>query len=271
VGVTFTYDRFARELWFDSAIRQTLAVMALVTLVFVLVFDLSDTSLGLLVVIGLVFGWIAINSVSANAWRMLPAVTLMIGRDPGSAEVELAGLMKRRPLMRWVRLQLYHRLAAIRHRQHRFAESAAICQAVLGRPLGPGRRQRASLLLMLAEASLQGRDLQTAYAALRDLSGLKLGLAERLQRLTIQTRYEVLSGHDRAALKDVRQKLLMAELMPAEHCGALHAMLTASAKRSGNEDLARWLWDRSELLCGREQLDKLIRGAFAIGVVGPPE
>jgi hypothetical protein len=269
--VRFTPERFARELWIDTALRRTVAAAAVLAIVGLALFDQSGSAVGFLVVILLVFGWIGVSTISANVWRALPTVTAMIARNPDVAEDGLARLMKRRPLMRWVRLLLYHRLAAIRHRQHRFQESAAICRAVLGEPLGPARRQRGSLLLMLAEASLQCRDMHGAYGALYELHREKLGLAERLQRLAIQTRYEVLNGHDRAALGGLRDKLMLAELMPAEHCGAMHAMLTASAKRVGRTELADWLWRRSQLLCGPEQLDRLVRGAFAIGVVGPPE
>lgn len=269
--VAFTPERFARELWIDTALRRTIAVAAVLAIVGLALFDQSGSALGFMLVILLVFGWIGVSTISANVWRALPTVTAMIARNPDIAEDALARLMKRRPLMRWVRLLLYHRLAAIRHRQHRFQESAAICRMVLAEPLGPARRQRGSLLLMLAEASLQCRDMHGAYGALYELHREKLGLAERLQRLAIQTRYEVLSGHDRAALGGLRDKLMLAELMPAEHCGAMHAMLTASARRAGKTELADWLWRRSQLLCGPEQLDRLVRGAFAIGVVGPPE
>lgn len=268
--VLFTPERFATELWIDTALRRMVAVAAVLVIIGLALFDQTGSPLAFLVVMLLVFGWIGISTISANVWRALPSVTAMIGRNPNVAEDGLARLMKRRPLMRWVRLLLYHRLAAIRHRQHRFHESAAICRAVLSEPLGPARTQRGSLLLMLAEASLQCRDMHGAYAALCDLHREKLGLAERLQRLAIQTRYEVLTGHDRWALGGLRDKLLLAELMPAEHCGAMHAMLTASARRAGKTELADWLWRRSQLLCGREQLDRLVRGAFAIGVVGPP-
>ena len=269
--VAFTPERFATELWIDTALRRTIAAAAVLAILGLALFEQAGSAMAFLVVILLVFGWIGVSTISANVWRALPSVTAMIGRNPNVAEDGLARLMKRRPLMRWVRLLLYHRLAAIRHRQHRFHESAAICRAVLNEPLGPARRQRGALLLMLAEASLQCRDMHGAYGALYELHREKLGLAERLQRLAIQTRYEVLSGHDRSALGGLRNKLLLAELMPAEHCGAMHAMLTASARRAGKPELADWLWRRSQLLCGPEQLDRLVRGAFAIGVVGPPE
>ncbi len=271
MAVPFTPARFARELWIDTALRRAVTLAAVAAIIGLALFDQSGSPMAFLVVTFLVFGWVAVSTISANVWRALPAVTAMIARNPDVAEDGLARLMKRRPLMRWVRLLLYHRLAAIRHRQLRFQESAAICRAVLGEPLGPARKQRGSLLLMLAEAGLQCRDMHGAYAALYELHRETLGLAERLQRLAIQTRYEVLCGHDRAALGGLRDKLLLAELMPAEHCGAMHAMLTASARRAGKPELADWLWRRSQLLCGPEQLDRLVRGAFALGVVGPPE
>ena len=269
--LVFSPDRMLRELWIDLAIRRGLGVLVILAIVALMIFDQAGSTLGLMVVMAVIFAWIGVNSISANIWRALPSVTAMIGRDPILAEAHLADLMKRRPLMRWLRLLLYHRLAAIRHRQNRFAESAAICQTILSQPLGPARKQIGSLLLMLAEASLQCRDMYGAYAALSALAGERLNLAERLQHLAIQTRYEVLCGHDRAALAGVRQKLLLAELMPAEHCGAMHAMLTASAQRAGHNELADWLYRRSELLCGRERLEQLLQGAFAVDVVGPPE
>ena len=267
----FTPDRFMREIRLDLAIRRGLGVLVLIAVLALMLFEQVNSTVGLIVVVALVFAWFGVNSISANIWRALPSVTAMIAHDPALAEVHLADLVKHKPLMRWLRLMLYHRLAAIRHRQHRFAESAAICRTILSQPLGPARKQRGALLLMLAEASLQSRDMYGAYAALSALAAEPLNLAERLQRLAIQTRYEVLAGHDRAALTGVKQKLLLAELMPAPQCGAMHAMLTASAQRAGHNELADWLYRRSELLCGREQLDQLLQGAFAVGVVGPPE
>lgn len=269
--IVFSPTRFERELVVDAALRRGIVIISILSIGGLLMSGQSGSLVGFAVLLLCVFAWIGMSTISANVWRALAGVTAMIGRNPALAETHLAVLMKKRPLVRWVRLLLYHRLASIRHRQHRFAESAAICRAVLSQPLGPARRQRGSLLLMLAEASLQGRDLHGAYAALSVLHHTPLVLSERLQKLTIQTRYEVLSGHDRAALNGIQQKLLMAELMPAEHCGAMHAMLTTSAKRAGREELADWLWRRSELLCGRDRLDRMMQGAFAVGVVGPPE
>ncbi len=267
----FSPQRFDNELWIDMAIRRALVVVVIVAAVCLIAFELTSSPVGLAAVIGLTIGWIGINTISANVWRTIPPITAMIGHNPAAAESELAQQLKRRPLMRWVRLMLYHRLASVRHRQHRFHESAAICQAVLSQPLGPARKQRGPILLMLTEARLHCNDLAGAYTALLELHTEPQTLVESLQRLTLQTRYEVLAGHDRAALIGVKQKLLLSELMPAEHCGAMHAMLTTSATRTGQLELADWLWRRSNLLCSPEQLQHLVNKSFAIAVVAPPD
>ncbi len=267
----FSPDLFFREMRLDAWLRWSVAGAVIVAVGFLIVSGLADTFAGMVLAMLLILGWVAVSSISAGVFRALPGLTAMIGQDPSAAESALAQQIRRRPLMRWVRLMLYHRLASIRHRQQRFAESAAICQAVLTQPLGPASAQRGRLLLMLTEARLQCRDLYGAYRSLCELHHQRLGLVESLQRLAIQTRYEVLAGHDRAALSNTRQKLLMAELMPPVHCGAMHAMLTTAAARTGQDELADWLWRRSLLLCGAQQLDRLVKGAFAVGFVGPPE
>jgi hypothetical protein len=270
-AVLFTHDRFIKEIRIDAALRWATAGLVIAAVVVVTGFDQTGSVAGLALAMLMIFAWIAVSAISAGVWRTLPAITAMIGQNPSAAEEALAQQIKRRPLMRWVRLSLYHRLASIRHRQHRFHESAQICRAILSQPPGPARGQRGRLLLMLAEANLQCKDLYGAYTALSDLHREPLGLVESLQRLALQTRYEVLAGHDRAALAGTRQKLLLSELMPPIQCGAMHAMLTASASRTGQHELADWLWRRSRLLCGPQQLNGLVKSAFAVCIVSPPD
>ena len=97
---------------------------------------------GWLVALGLVVGWVWLTGSGVGVMRALPAVSLLIDSRPAEAETRLAGLLRRRALPGWVRLTLMHRLALLRHRQERFAESAAIAQTLLvsGRA-GPGRRR----------------------------------------------------------------------------------------------------------------------------------
>lgn len=208
-----------------------------------------DSTLTLPAVLLAIGAWLFLSMRSASVTRSLPEVSALIDANPDVAEGALADLLARKPLFRWVRLLLYHRLAVLRHRQRRFAEAAAVSQSVLAEPMGVAAQTRPHLLLILAESRLECRDVHGAYWALTQLYWTRLGLVEALQRLALQTRYEVMIGHDTAALRAVANKVEMAELMPAPQCGALHAMLAVAASRTEQTALAGWLWQRVDLLC----------------------
>lgn len=245
------------QLRWDAALRGLAVAGVVVVLAAVMVLEPGGSAVALAGMVLVVAGWLAVNVVSAKVSRELPRVAAMIEADPVAAEARLAEHMRRRPLMRWVRLMLYHRLAGLRHRQRRFAESAAICAAVLRHRLGPARQARAHLLLMLTEAALECGDLHAAYGALSELFRTRLTLLEALQRLALQTRYEVMAGHPAAAVQQAQRKAHLAELMPTPQCGALHAMLATAAVQAKQHDLATWLWGRAQLLCTPEQLEEL--------------
>lgn len=217
--------------------------------------------LGALIVLGL---WLAMNVISARVSREIPRISALIESDPAAAEAQLAQALQRRPLVRWVRLMLYQRLAALRHRQRRLGESAAICRALLRHGVGRGRAARAQVLLMLAEAALEHRDLTQAYFCLIELHRTRLSLVEALQRLALQTRYEVAARHHHAALHAVNQKVQLAEIMPPPQCVAMHAMLATAAAAAGRPELHRWLDDRVQLLADPDMLKDLVaRGLYA--------
>ncbi len=248
----------------DAAARWAVSVAVLAAVLWLMLADMSDhPAMMLLVVLAVAAAWLGISAVNSRATRALPQIGQAIDAHPADAEAMLAAELRRWPLLRWVRLLLYHHLAMLRHRQHRYAESAHITRHVLGYPLGPAGAQRGNMLLMLTEACLQLGDLVGAYHALNDLHATPLSLFESMQRLVLQTRYEVVVGHDQAALARVHEKLQLAELMSAPQCGAMHAMLARSAERAEQHDLARWLWARAALLCTPDQLDQLRRGGFA--------
>ncbi len=107
---------------------------------------------------------------------------------------------------------------------------------------------RSHLLLMLVECRLGLNDLRAAHAALIQLHQGPLGLLETLQRLGLQTRYEIAAGYDALALSRLAEKLELAAIMPAPACAALHAMLIGPAQRLDKPILASWLRRRAELL-----------------------
>lgn len=125
-------------------------------------------------------------------------------------------------------------------------------------------------MLMLAEARLELRDLAGAWLALHALASTPVSLSEALQRMGLRARYEVMAGHDEAALDRAEEKIRLAELMPGPQCGAYHALLATAAQRVGrNDDHRRW-WGRVELLCNPEQIAQLGTGlGFPIAGITP--
>jgi hypothetical protein len=214
--------------------------------------------------------WLAINSISARASRELPTITALLDTDFALAEDAIAANLARRPLMRWVRLMLYHRLATLRHRQQRFEDSARICETVLAYRLGPAVTVKPHLLLMLTEARLHLDFPAAAYEPLRALHGMDLGLAETLQRLALQTRYEVTIGRHDYAVHDAQRKLSLAELMPAPQCGAMNALLATAADATDQPDLAGRLWARAELLLTPAQFRHITSGGFGVTIAAAP-
>jgi hypothetical protein len=249
----FTADRLDRELRIDAAFRWAAAVLLIGAGVALALGPVGPLGVGL-GLLGLFVAWLMM--AARNAWVLAQARRLqpLTANDPHAVEAALAALLQRRGLLRWARLTLYHTLASVRHRQQRFAEVAAIGSALLDHRLGPGEAARPHLLLLSAEARLACGDVAGAYIALCALHATKLNLAEALQRLAIQTRYELAVGELDAVLYEAVRKARLAELLPAPHHGLLHAALADAATRRGQRDLARWLRDRAALLCTPAQL-----------------
>lgn len=259
---------FAKQLAFDDAVRSAMIAVAVVAAGLALLMPTMNVWSGLVapgVVVGLWLWW---STSTAKAGQSLAQVGDLMTSDPDQAERLIQAALSRRPVMRWARLLSYHRLAGLRHLQRRFNESAAICLCLLNQPLkGPAAAVRPHLLLMLAEAQLESGNLHGAYHALAHLQQSRLSLNEALQRLALQTRYEVAAGAYDTALNKSRAKVELAELMPAPLCTAMHAMLATAAGRTGHDKLANWLWERTRLLAPADLLEQIQQGRFAFGVV----
>lgn len=243
------------------------AVIAGIVTFLLPVLGVLSTLIAPMVLLGLWF-WLTIST--ARVGRVLPLLSELLTTDHAQAQVTLDEVLGYRPVMRWARLLTYHRLATLRHVQRRFAETVSICLCLLNQPLkGPAAAARPHLLLMLAEAQLEVGNLPGAYHALAHLQQVRLGLAESLQRLSIQTRYELSVGAYASALHRSRAKVELAELMPPAHCATMHAMLATAAQHQGQARLANWLWERTHLLASPTLADQLAQGGFGIGIVEP--
>lgn len=217
----------------------------------------ADAFVGHVGFVGLLGLWMWVNLRGARVVQQLPAITATIEQDPMGAETMIRAAVRHWPLQRAVRVTLYHRLAVTWHRRGRFADASLVCHALLEQSLGRAKTLRSPLLLLLAECRLQCGDVYGAHAALAELSGVPLGAMEVMQKVALQIRYEVTVQQDAAALADLDDKLAMIELMPGPQCGALHAMLTVAARRSGRGALAEWLGRRAQLMCSASQLASL--------------
>lgn len=266
----FDPDRFAKQIAIDDTLRSVLiaaVVFALLSTLLLPGVALVSGLLAPLVVLGL---WMWVSISTARVARSLTSFGEMMTTEPAKAEESLNEMLRIRPVMRWARLLSYHRLAGLRHLQRRFSETAAICLCLLNQPLkGPAAATRPHLLLMLAEAQLEIGNLPGAYHALAHLQQTRLGLAQSLQRLAIQTRYELAVGAYDSAMHRARAKVELAELMPAKHCAAMHAMLATAADHAGQSKQSAWLWERTRLLAEPKFIEQLQQDGFGLGVVEP--
>lgn len=251
----FAPRRLREQVRIDAALRTAMFLGLGAALVVSSLLDRpGQAQWGSVLLMGVLGVWVWVGSVNTRVTQWLPLISSVLERDPAEAEGLIAQGLSRRGLQRALRMMLYHRLALLRHHQGRFAEAAAICQTVLEYPLRQAESSRANLLLILAESRLESGDLAGAHWSLSQLHTLRLSVVEWLQRMALQTRYEVLAGQDAAALAELEQKLRMAELMPALQCGAVHVMLASAAHRSGQSMLAGWLERRAKLLMNESQI-----------------
>lgn len=259
--------RMQRQLWFDAAARWATFILVIAAILF---FQAGVGSVEFwLLMLPVVILWIAINAPSGKTAALMPQINAWLESDPPAAETAIAQALERRPLQRQLRIQLYHRLALVRHGQSRLEESSALCRALLELPLGATERHRPQLLLMLTEARLLQNDLVGAYLALVELSRLKVGLVESLQHLALRTRYEVMAGYASQALAGLPRKIQDARMLPASQCGAMHLLLAAAARQVDDQPLYDWLMRRAQLLCEPEKIDAFHQGRMAFGVEKP--
>ena len=254
-----TADHLKRQLQIDQVLRLLILLgLPLLFTVLLAYFEMTPDPLGL-GIMTLAGMWIVLNLLSARAWQQVNNMAELFAMEPKQAESRIAAVLRYRPLARQVRLLTYHRLATLRHQQQDYDQTIAICHSVLMHPLRQSEPVTQHLLLMLTEAQLANGDAPGAYLSLTELSSRSLSLVHSLQKLALQTRYYLLVGYDEDATSDLRDKIHMAELMPALQCGAMHVLLHVAASRSDQTPLAHWLDERARLLLNDEQYEGVMQ------------
>ena len=245
----------------------------------------STLGAGLLVVAGVT---VAMLFVTARLHRGAAAVarspSLIASGQYDEAEQQIEQVLGTFWMLRSAKLVGLHHLAVLRHAQRRWRESALLAGAVLrlGRPGWVGRtvfgtRGRAGQLpaelartarLTLADSAIEMGDLHAAHDALAGLYAERLTLAEAMNLLVVQLEYEAKVGAWDAMVRDVGQKVQLAELLPAGAAARAQGLLALAAMRSGRADLADWLRTRVGLLADVAELvaqRPVLAGVFGAG------
>jgi methylmalonyl-CoA mutase N-terminal domain/subunit len=152
------------------------------------------------------------------------------------------------------RILALHHLAMLRHAQRRWAESAALCRAVLAQRLGRVRGLSKSARLMLADSLLEINDLAGAHAALAGLYSERLALGEAINLLVVQFDYLWRVGAWAQMMAQPSTTVQLAELMPTKQSARTQALLALAARKTGREEWAQWLRRRVELLVDVREL-----------------
>lgn len=246
-------SRVRRDLTVSTVLKVALALAAVVAI-------WSPAALGdvanhsvLLVGVGVV--WLVLSYRSLKGSRLAAdAPSLIAAGRYEAAERQIDQVLSSFSLFRTTKLLGIHHLAALRHAQRRWNESALLSRALIRQRLGPLAPLARASRLILADSLLEMGDARGAHEAVTPLYQERLTLGEALQLLSINLDYQARVGDWRQMAHRIETKTQMAELMPAPQAARAQALLALAAKRVGRDDWASWLKRRAELLTDVQEL-----------------
>ena len=204
-------------------------------------------------VVACVFLVLSFGSVKGSR-LMADSPSLIASGQFEEAEKRIDEALRSFSLFRHVKVLGLHHLALLRHAQHDWQESALLCRALIGQPLGNLRGIGKPARLMLADALLEMGDVRGAGDAIGGLYEQRLSLPELMKLLVVQLDYQSRTGAWADMMNGVTNKVQLAELMPAPSAARSQALLSLAAKKTGRADWADWLRRRAELLADVQKL-----------------
>src|SRR4051812_25296275 len=233
-------NRYQRDVAIGRALRSLLvAGGAASVLVLPFVLPGFDASIGLAVVLA---AWMWMSFTSAKNSRILGPSPELIARGRfEEAEERIEQAMRAFSLSRTSKLLGLHHLAALRHKQRRWQDAAALCRAVLGQRLVALPGLERSTRLMLADASLELGDTRAAGEAIAPLRAEPLGLADLLALMHVELDVQSRLGAWDAVLAGLPGKVQLPELMPPSAAARVQALLALAAAKRGLLDWSDWL------------------------------
>lgn len=193
-------------------------------------------------------GWALLVSRSVLTAKEVKAgiVLLSIGRLD-EAEVWLRKGMTTFSLSVPGRLIAGERLAMIHFRRGGHENVVRICQELLRQPIRRIRRLWVDTRLLLADSLLIQGHLDEAREAMGPVGQVTLSLEARLRLLPIELRYELAAGLSADAVRDLADKVRLAELMDAKAAALTHALLAEACRREQMSREQQYLTERAHL------------------------
>ncbi len=249
ISADLAISRFRRDLTLSAVVKGLMIGGSLLCLFIIPGIDPAFVITGFLVL------WLILSAKSATGsrWVADSPTLISLGRFD-EAEVLLDRSLRSFSMFRGVKLLSIHHLAALRHKQRRWDESAKLCRALLSQRLGGMSNLSKPSQLMLADSLLQMGDVGGAYREISGLYNHRLSLAEALQLLTLQLDYETRIGAWSSAMNGIQHKLDLCELLPARESARAQAFLALAALGSGRDDWSGWLIERVRLLADVNEL-----------------
>lgn len=242
--------RIRRDLMLGQALRYSLAGGAMLG-AFVM---MAGSAMGLhvdgsflLLIVGALWCFLSIQGMKV-ARLAASSPPLIAAGDFDEAERRLEISLRSFSMFRPSKLLGLHHLALLRHAQRRYIEAAQLCRELLVQRMDMMGGLSHSGRLILADALLEMGDRNGAWEAMQSLYRLRLALPEAMNLLQISLDYQSQIGAWDPMLEGVRQKVELAEIMPAEAASRSQALMALAAFRRGRDELGQWLRRRAELL-----------------------
>jgi hypothetical protein len=254
MSVEEAISRFRRDSTISALLKGALSVGVVVVLLlhFLPLRGAVNPSLLLMVLAGI---WLVLWYGTVKSSRLAAESSSLIASGMlEQAEAQIEQSLRFFSMSRSVKSLGLLNLALVRLAQKRWPDTVLLCRELLTARRGTSEHVSKSGRLMLADSLLEMGDLRAAHEALTGLYRHRLTLSESLHLMRVQSDYLLAIGAWGELLRDLPNKVALAETIPPHQGARLQAILGLAAKRAGREQWANWLRRRVELLVDVKEL-----------------
>jgi hypothetical protein len=254
MSVEEAISRFRRDSTLGALLKGALAVgvLLVMSLHFLPLRASVNPSLLLMALAGI---WLVLWYGTVKSSRLAAESSSLIASGMlEQAEVQIEQSLRFFSMSRSVKSLGLLNLALLRLAQKRWPDTALLCRELLAARRGTSEHVSKSGRLMLADSLMEMGDLRAAHEAISGLYRHRLTLNESLHLLRVQSDYLLAIEAWQELLRDLPNKVALAETMPPHPGARLQAILALAAKRAGRDEWANWLRRRVELLVDVKEL-----------------